>query len=327
MSESKGKIRNWNVFAGDAEYKSNPALIFKENFTTKRYKNDQFLRFKFHIKSYLIAFGLFWIIFSLANWKVITFVKSFVAFCIIILSWFFTISKKDRIKGRLLLLFVEVFYGAELFSVLKDNSLGIYALLLNIPTMISNILLIYIWYHHLVISVFINLITSYVVNIWSINDVIHSFIFQLLMILISTIILGYIERTLKEYWVLYDSFKRSYNIYVYLVDKLSNPSLVVNNSGRILYQNRNAQKLNESYDKCSFYSNKTCLVNKEPRGIVKIIKPSFRNDFCQLLKNIAKSNSQSIPFPLYVGIPKETDENKDIIEGLDPGNIKINIRI
>ncbi len=59
--------RNWNVLAGDPEYKTSFFLRFTDHNTFARFEQDKFLRYSFAIKSLIIVTGIMWILGFLAR--------------------------------------------------------------------------------------------------------------------------------------------------------------------------------------------------------------------------------------------------------------------
>ena len=54
------KRRNWNIFAGEDEYKTNFFLRFKSNFTSKRFNQDKNLRMKSIMKFTILLLSAIW---------------------------------------------------------------------------------------------------------------------------------------------------------------------------------------------------------------------------------------------------------------------------
>ncbi len=71
-------------------------------------------------------------------------------------------------------------------------------------------------------------------------------IYQLLVIMFSTVIFSYIEKSTKEDWVLYDSFKKSQNIVMKFADASPFPSFVLDPTGKILACNKSGKGLIKS---------------------------------------------------------------------------------
>ena len=69
------------------------------------------------------------------------------------------------------------------------------------------------------------------------------FLEQLLIIFLTTLSFGCIEKVMKEGWVLYDSFKRSFNLIQKFLDALPQPSFVVDHAGVILKANAKGKAL------------------------------------------------------------------------------------
>ena len=55
------KLRNWNLFSGDSEYKMNFALKFDSPFTLIKYKQEIFQRFLLAIKGMIVLSLILWL--------------------------------------------------------------------------------------------------------------------------------------------------------------------------------------------------------------------------------------------------------------------------
>ena len=292
------KSKNWNMFAGETEYRCNFMLEFQKPFTLVRYVQDKFHRLRFHIKSYLIfilvawiAFGIFGCGFSLRFAEVMIAVAA---------AYYVTVIKKARVCGRLILAIGELFFQIELFASTSKDS---YILLFNLPTLFSNLLLVYVWYHHLAISAGLLVAKNFLLGR---ADLYFS---EGLIIFLTTSLFGYMERLAKEDWVLFDSFKRAQKLYMKMVDKLPMPNFVVDSSGKILYQNSSAKELYAKSRKSKIVTSDllNCAaagnVLKEERGLLEMVHPDHRENIAKVLKEAIKVPVQSIDIPLLINLP------------------------
>ena len=136
-SESRTKTcKNWNMFAGEKNYKCNFALEFVAPFTLERYKHDKFERLRFHVKSYLILSFLVWLSFY-ALCKPVRFISFAGVTGILCFASYMLLPKRSRVPCRFLLVLCEFWFQSELFATCTQ--LGYYFIFFNIPTFISGI--------------------------------------------------------------------------------------------------------------------------------------------------------------------------------------------
>jgi len=231
------------------------------------------------------------------------------------------ITERKRLKGRALLLLMEICFRAELFSVTKNNSLGLYFVIFNIPTFISDMLCVYIWYYHYLISISVIIFEACVTS-----HALSFHIWKFISVSFSVLIFSFCERLLKEEWVLYKSFRRSQNIYLNMVDKLQVPSFVVDNNGRILHLNFYARKIYKEGRKYKTLIKTECSVTgdntdtkstqSKERGIFEIIHPDYKKKIADGLKKITKEAVQPINVPILVN-PQENFLSSECNLGLD----------
>ena len=98
--------------------------------------------------------------------------------------------------------------------------------------MFADLLFVHVWYKHLFVSTCLLLLGPSCIA-WE----------QLLALCATTLVFGCVEKTLKEEWVLFDSFKKAHNIYLKLVDRAPFPTLVTDAQGHVLYWNTVANQL------------------------------------------------------------------------------------
>ncbi len=133
-------VKNWNMFAGDQDYRSNPTLQFVAPFTLRRYKEDKFERLRFHIKAYLFACAMLWT----AMWLL---VDSVLLACFlsglaaVVLAYHFTVSRRMRIAGRIVLAVLELCFRLEAFRAWGNVKPEYYAIIFGVPTFVSGIIL------------------------------------------------------------------------------------------------------------------------------------------------------------------------------------------
>jgi len=63
-------------------------------------------------------------------------------------------------------------------------------------------------------------------------------LYEFLGAIISVFIFGFVERQIKEHWVLIDSFRRDRNIHIRVINTMQNPIYIVDTTGKILLFNK-----------------------------------------------------------------------------------------
>ena len=298
------KSKNWNAYTGERIYKCNCWLKFLDDFTLSRYIYDKFRRLRFHIKSYLVAMALSFIYFIGFHTSEINYCWFILGTTSLAMSWNMLITKKDRLKGKGILLLSELSLQIELAAI-NNASFGTQLLISNIVLLISNLLLIYIWYHHLIISFALILIRHLLILDYSF-DIICSEIF---VTCITTTMFGYIERISKEDWVLYDSFKRSNNLHIQLISQQEIPNFVVDETGKILHENVSGLMLYEK--KPGVHDHARCHSSGN-ECVFKIIHPDYKKTILKLLKETNKQNIEPIDVPLLSKHPGKNNYKEDL---------------
>ena len=123
---------------------------------------------------------------------------------------------------------------------------------------------------------------------------------EALVIMLTTICFGLVERIMKEDWVLYDSFKRAQNLYMKLVDKLPTPNFVTDTSGRILHMNYSAKVLYERSKKSRMPDK---IPSKDAKGLIKMVHPDYKKTVEEFLKKATREFVSPIDVPILVNPP------------------------
>ncbi len=134
-NKMKTEKKNWNLFAGDLEYRSNFALEFGSPYTFERFKQEKFQRLLFPIKGYILVSLVFWF---LAYWvfQSIGFISFHAGIAFHIAAFYFTKAKRSPLHVRLCFVFVEYMLQAATFTYAKNYFLLLHLTLFNIPTFI-----------------------------------------------------------------------------------------------------------------------------------------------------------------------------------------------
>ena len=160
-----------------------------------------------------------------------------------------------------------------------------------------DILLVYAWYKHAAIS----LCYSTARYILTSNMTLTIFLFEALIIAVTTIFFGFVERIMKEDWVLYESFMRAQKIYMKLVDAMLLPTFVVEPSGRVLYANVKGRNL------LALSRTKAKQQGKGGANLLSLVHPDFVKPLEPILKRAGRENVEPIEIPLlnYLVEPQE----------------------
>lgn len=116
---------------------------------------------------------------------------------------------------------------------------------------------------------------------------------ELGIVVISTIIFGFIERIMKEEWILYDSFMRAQKIYMKLVDELQTPTYVVDSYGKLLYMNGCGRELYEKSKKVKEKTNENA--NNVKKGGSNFLGLIHANNVKAVEEYIKKSVKETMP--------------------------------
>ena len=141
-------------------------------------------------------------------------------------------------------------------------------------------------------------------------------LYLLLSLAVYTLIFAFIEKGLKEMWVLYDSFHRAQLIYLNLIDHSINSLFVVDKNLNILYQNKSGIQLLEA-SKSSDKNQDN--INLNPHITPKTLFIPLNNKSMKNKDKAKKSNILSMIHPeskelLKIGIQKLGTEGKQKIQ-------------
>jgi len=316
---SNARNKNWNIFAGELEYKSDFILRFKKSYTLERYKNDQFIRLHFFIKSYFMSEVLCWLLIGLYYFNEVSKINEISGFFFILGSYYMAKHMKNRFYARICQLLFEFAYQIHLNTLFAKSeiNMGLYIAVFNIPTLISDLLFSYVWYQHLLYSTIL-----FGMDFILFRKQTHAKM-QICAIMLTTITFGFCERFSKENWVLYDSFKRAQNLFMKMADKFPISNFIVDVSGRMQHLNASAKQLFEKAKRCkiaftSMNANlgKTRSHVKEDRGIFDMVHPDFRKTVDELIKKAVRQKVDSLEIPLLTNLPSQY-ANSECNLGLD----------
>ncbi len=115
-------------------------------------------------------------------------------------------------------------------------------------------------------------------------------LYQVLAIAFTTTTFGYIERAMKEDWVIYDSFKKAQNVIMKFADTSPFPSFVLDSFGKIVKCNKRGKELLRS------------AVNKKKLRVdfADLLPPVSRDHFMDLSKRAITQGSHQTEAPLLV---------------------------
>lgn len=143
-------------------------------------------------------------------------------------------------------------------------------------------ILVYVWYKHLFISSLLSLMRFLLIPYQNFTII----TFDVVIILLTTFAFGFVERSLKERWVLMDSFKRAEKTYMKFADQVTVPAFVIDSMGKIMYSNKEARELYNSVEQ-----NKNTRPNS---NFLDLIHENARKNIEKDLKNAVKSKIDPI---------------------------------
>lgn len=291
--------KNWNMFAGDEEYKTNCFLKFRSEFTSMRFKHDKYQRLTFQIKAAICVSLLIVIAIYIFVWQK-TSLKIYGCMLIHALLWHLLSRRCDALHLRACFLLLEYTYHEGCCLYLLPRSLPLHLLASHFPTFILgklsrnpvDRLLVYVWYHHLGISLGLLLLKLISYS----NQSVACAMWELLFISFSTTTFAFIERADKEMWVLYDSFKRSQRIYKRVVDGMPSPAFVADSTGCITYFNLHAH------------------------DIYGLAKKKGRANFLELVHEDQKKSVEAI---IKRAVKEPTDSTEILLLNEDPSKLEL----
>ena len=228
-SQKRTKIySNENLYSWDPEFSMNWFLMFRRNETWKSFIKEQFIRFSLMLKSLAVIAILLNIYLSLLNQKFVPF----------IFSIFNGVSSIILIKLKKFRLIIYLLLQMEMLILIQFQWFSlesIFYIILFCEFTIS-VLLLFSWLYYclLIIICFVYLYIFHI-EYFRKNQFYISFL--------SVIIYGFIERLIKESWVLLESYKKSYNQLLSFIYQTSMSTLILNEKGKILFANNQASEL------------------------------------------------------------------------------------
>lgn len=112
--------------------------------------------------------------------------------------------------------------------------------------------------------------------------------YEFIALLLTTLFFGFHEKSVKEDWVLIDSFRKSQKMYIKLANSSSFPIFIIDLQGKFLELNSEAYSLL-----------KLCL---NPRTFYDIVHPSYKEKITIAFKNISKDLDEKMEIPLKAEI-------------------------
>ena len=164
---------------------------------------------------------------------------------------------------------------------------------------VIDLLLVYVWYYHLAISVGFSVVRFALVSEQRLG---HTF-YEFLVIVVTTLIFAFVEKTMKEDWVLFDSFKRAQKIYAKLIDQTPIPTFVTDSAGRILYCNLLGKEL--------YGVTKSEAINKV-WNFLELVYADHKSIVEEMMKRVGKEEVEAVEVPLFNELGKrEVEEVKE----------------
>ena len=256
--------RNWNILVGDPEYKTNFFLKFFNEYTFNRFSTHNISRYSFLLNS--------WVIIVCLLLTYLYFLNFAYNILFLLLGYVVLIASRILFHNSCLIMRGGLFFGEHLIQLAlrKYFDSATYFVLFNIPTFISgilililDILLLHEWQKH-IMSSFLHVLINIIWDGFSITG----FFTILIVIVMTAITFGFVERVLKENWVLYDSFKKSSMIFMGIADALPFGVFLVDKNGKINYKNTEASEIYGNF----------CKISKNKNAIIyDMVHPNYRD--------------------------------------------------
>ncbi len=285
-------------------------LEFEMPFTFKRFKQDKFQRFLFPIRALICATALFWAVLYFG-----TQFSNPIVFLLGLLSqasaFFLARIKFSNLHVRLCLILTEYFLQTTSYSLFAEGFLLLHLAWFNLFTfalsMCSSsppidVLLVYVWYHHLAISVAFSIFRYLVVS----EQTFGRTFCEILTIGITTTLFAFVERAMKEEWVLFDSFKRAQKIYMKLIDQLPVPTFVTDFSGRVIYSNSAGKALHDATARSA-----SATGVGHGWNFLELVYADHKQTVEDLLKKIGREAPQAVEVPLLNEAVDPNDKAKE----------------
>ena len=219
--------KNYNLYAGEPEYRLSNFLNFLSAVTGLRFLADNNIRYIL-IKKAMIYMKIAMLIF------LFFFIDMKIVIPLFLIH--LTLLKIKTSQMSRLIYYIEQLIS--IISVEKYNSKISYALLmLLIEDFALNITHFIPWYFNF-LSHSSLVILPIIIN-WKYIVFDDCFFFMIFAAFGCSIFYGFVERLIKENWVLFDSFKRSERLYTTLFHK-TQKVLIVNEKSVILFGNKEA---------------------------------------------------------------------------------------
>ncbi len=287
-------------------------------FTFKRFKQDKFQRFQFPIRALVCAISLFWLALYLAS-RFANFFVFLLGLATQAAALYFARIKYSNWHVRLCLVLTEYFLQTASCQLCPGMlhlvwfNVFTFTLGTLIPLLYATIdaLLVYVWYEHMGISLAFSLVRYFTVPEQTLGRTFCEF----LAIMVTTAVFGFVERQMKEEWVLFDSFKRAQKIYMKLIDQMPVPTFVTDSSGRVIYNNSAGRILYEAATKAPSASNSGHNWN-----FLELVYESHRNTIEDMLKRAVKERLLPVEVPLLGESVDEVVKEKDKENPASPAN-------
>jgi len=281
--------------AGDPEYKTNFFLRFNNEFTYRRFIEAKSIRYARLVRYWLMTLCLIWTLsyFTLCPYGLVILFLGYIALGIAYLKY-----RRSPYIARAALFFIEHFIQLTLG---QNYELSTYLVTFNIATFISDILLLYEWRKHAMIS-FSHIVANF---LWGHYHGLRTYL-HIFIIAVSTTIFACIERTIKEGWVLFDSFKKSSMTLMGVLDASPYAMLLIDPNGRVFFKNSTAADLLENYSKAegkAFTNN-----------FIEMIHPRYREEFRSEVKSACKEldcKTMEVPIKLNRS-DKKSSKDRDM---------------
>ena len=243
---------NINPFSGDKQYQTDRTLQFKLSRIEETYNHDLWVHNKYNL-IFLCIFSIMLMIYSyFSNSCHISSSECThqILFLLNIISFFITayfIAKTKQLIDNItypLLFLINGFY--PYMKILEEFEGKIPWILITAHLTILAFFLIYSWKKVLLyefLAYFLIYIYLSINDHFLLENLLMNVYFGILTILISVFLLCLHEKSSKERWVLFDSFKKSERLFEFLIDEINFPLFLVDSRNMILLFNSQARLL------------------------------------------------------------------------------------
>ena len=151
------------------------------------------------------------------------------------------------------------------------------------------------WYYHLAISTLFTAVRFLTTSRLSCLNVLY----ECMAICGTTLLFGFVERAMKETWILYDSFKRAQKVYTKLVDAALLPTFVTDSTGRVLYANSRGKALFvESRPNAEDKDRSQQRLQRGGANLLELVHPDSLKPVEALLKRGPRDRAPPLDVPL-----------------------------